>query len=186
MKQYMALLSVAAVATVSFACRADVSGCTSPECSLPGFVLELFDGKTGTVAIASGEFAAPGVTRTDGRIRIFWKGHPRLGERFTATVEGVEGNGAAEWTFSCAGNESGLPLGRIAFPVVDVPCADNGHLLYSPDAGGGTMGWKRRVDWKSLPSGRIVASTSGSANRAFGVHAEAKAEVTTDIRRFGL
>ena len=126
---------------------------------LPGFAIELFDGGTGTVAISSGEFCEPNVACTNGRTRLVWKGHSRLGTDFTAAAEGVEKGDATEWAFSCSGNVSGLPLGRIAFPVVDVPCADDGYLLYSPDAGGGTMGWKRRIVWKGMPSGKAVCST---------------------------
>ena len=123
---------------------------------LPGFRIELFDGKTGTVSIASRDFAAPIVTREGERIRLTWEGHPLLGDGFTATAEGVKIGDATRWTFSCAGNSSGLPLGRIAFPVVDVPCADKGYLLHSPHAGGGTMGWKMLIDWKSLKPGQLA------------------------------
>ena len=154
-----ALLAVAmCVPGVSVVNAADV--CESSDIhSLPGFVLELFDGKTGIVRVASCDFAAPTVNRAGGWTRIVWKGHPRLGVGFTATAEGVMNDDAMEWTFACSGNASGLPLGRIAFPVVDVPCADVGYLLHSPYAGGGTMGWKKRVNWKDLACGASVCST---------------------------
>ena len=126
---------------------------------LPGFALELFKGKTGTVRVASEELGEPTVTCTDGSVRLVWKGHPVLGADFMATAEGVKSGGATAWTFSCSGNASGLPLGCIAFPVFDVPCVDEGYLLYSPDAGGGTMGWKKRIRWKDRPLGATVCST---------------------------
>lgn len=126
---------------------------------LPRFAIELFDGKTGTVSIASGEFSPPQVTCANDRTRLVWKGHPRLGAGFTAVAEGVKTGDATAWSFECSGNASGLPLGRVFFPVVDVPCAADGHLLYSPAAGSGTMGWKRRVLWKAMPDGAPVAST---------------------------
>ena len=169
MGNFSVLMSWAVAVAAALGCRADAVEGKIPECLSPGFALELFDGKTGTVTVASGEFAAPDVTCANGRTRMVWKAHSRLGENFTAMAEGIEKNGAAEWTFSCSGNEPGLPLGRIAFPVVDVPCAENGRLLLSPDAGGGTMGWKRRVDWRSLPDGKTVASTMSPGFRFVAV-----------------
>ena len=65
---------------------------------LPGFRIELFDGKTGPVSVASRDFAAPAVTRADGRLRLVWRGHPRLGDGFTAMAEGVAKGDATNWT----------------------------------------------------------------------------------------
>ena len=151
--------------------------------TLPGFNIELFDGKTGTVAVSSCDFRPPNVKRTKGRTRLVWKGHPRLGDNFTATADGVEKDGATEWTFSCYGNASGLPIGRIAFPVMDVPCADDGHLLYSPFAGGGTMGWKIRVLWKDMPVGKKVCSTMSPGFRFVAVlNGESRDSYYFDVR----
>ncbi len=144
------------VLLAAMCCVAAVAAAASPQ---PEFAIELFIGRTGTVAVASRDLGAPSATHAAGRTRLEWKGHPRLGAGFTAVAEGVARDGATEWTFSCSGNASGLKIGRVAFPVVDVPCAEKGHLLYSPDRGGGTMGWKRLVDWKSLPCGSLVCST---------------------------
>ena len=150
---------------------------------LPGFRIELFDGKTGTVSVASRDFAAPEVTRADGRLRLVWRGHPRLGDGFTATAEGVAKGDATNWTFHCSGNSSGLPIGRIAFPVVDVPCADKGYLLHSPHAGGGTMGWKRLIHWKTLPPGRLVCSTLSPGFRFVAVlNGESRDSHYLDVR----
>ena len=150
---------------------------------LPGFRIELFDGRTGTVSVASRDFAAPAVTRADGRLRLVWHGHSRLGDGFTATAEGVAKGDATNWTFHCSGNASGLPIGRIAFPVVEVPCAEKGYLLYSPHAGGGTMGWKRLVNWKSLPSGRLVCSTLSPGFRFVAVlNGESRDSHYLDVR----
>ena len=149
----------------------------------PGFAIELFDGGTGTVAVSSREFGEPNVACANGRTRLVWKGHPRLGADFTATAEGVMDGGATEWTFSCSGNASGLPIGRIAFPVVDVPCASDGHLLYSPDAGGGTMGWKRRIVWKDVSPGKGVCSTLSPGFRFVAVlNGESQDSFYLDVR----
>ena len=43
---------------------------------LPGFRIELFDGETGTISIASGEFAAPAVSHEGERTRLAWRGQP--------------------------------------------------------------------------------------------------------------
>ena len=72
-------------------------------------------GKTGTVSVASCEFAAPAVMRTDDRMRIVWKGHPRLGDDFTATAEGVMQDGAMEWTFALILWEQALPVAAAKF-----------------------------------------------------------------------
>ena len=150
---------------------------------LPGFAIELFDGGTGTVAVSSREFGEPNAACANGRTRLVWKGHPRLGADFTATAEGTKEGGATEWTFSCTGNASGLPLGRIAFPVVDVPCASDGHLLYSPDAGGGTMGWKRRIVWKDVSPGKGVCSTLSPGFRFVAVlNGESQDSFYLDVR----
>ena len=125
----------------------------------PEFGIELFDGTTGTVRIASSEMESSAVTRENGSVRIAWKGHPRLGPDFAAVAAGVETGDAVEWTFSCSGNVSGMPIGKIAFPVVDVPCTDKASVLYSPDAGGGTMGWKRKIDLKKRTAGKEFVST---------------------------
>ena len=150
---------------------------------LPGFAIDLFDGGTGTVAVSSREFGEPNAACANGRMRLVWKGHPRLGADFTVTAEGTAEGGATEWTFSCSGNASGLPLGRIAFPVVDVPCADDGYLLYSPDAGGGTMGWKRRILWKGMPVGKAVCSTLSPGFRFVAVlNGESQDSFYLDVR----
>lgn len=150
---------------------------------LPGFAIELFDGGTGTVTVSSREFGEPSAACANGRTRLVWKGHPRLGADFTATAEGIAEGGATEWAFACTGNVSGLPLGRIAFPVVDVSCADAGYLLYSPDAGGGTMGWKRRVLWKGMPSGKAVCSTLSPGFRFVAVlNGESQDSFYLDVR----
>ena len=127
--------------------------------TLPTFVIELFEGKTGTVTVASSEMRLATQKYENGCIRLEWKGHPLLGDDFKAVAEGVRSGSGITWSFSCSGNVSGLPLGRIAFPVVDVPCAARGQLLYSPHAGGGTMGWKKSIRWDDLPPGRTVCST---------------------------
>ena len=147
---------------------------------LPGFTIDLFDGGTGTMAVSSREFGKPNAACANGRMRLVWKGHPRLGADFTATAEGVADGGATEWTFSCSGNASGLPIGRIAFPVVDVPCASDGYLLYSPDAGGGTMGWKRRIVWKDVSPGKGVCSTLSPGFRFVAVLNGDKASVIVE------
>ena len=85
---------------------------------------------------------------------VVWSGHPRCGETFT--VKATFRPGADGWTYGLSfdGNESGLDVEEIRFPVVEVSRTAKTALLYPRQSG-----LLRRPDWSKFKDGELVQAT---------------------------
>ena len=84
--------------------------------------------------------------------RIEWKGHPLLGESFTATATlRPAANGGREWSFEYSGNESGRFVEEVSFPEWTVPRSDKARLLVPH-----YNGVIRSPDWSRFTAGATV------------------------------
>ncbi len=103
--------------------------------------------------ISSSEMKSFSIDESDGRTRLVWRGHRLCGDDFTVTAEFAptpEKDGW-EYTLEYAGNDSGLGIHQIVFPMVTVPRTDSTEIFHPCDCG-----QIRRPDWKNVKSGAKI------------------------------
>ena len=128
------------------------------ECSEIDFALYMTTPDTNVLErmVSSEQMQTRVVEEKDGKTLIVWRGHPVCGENFTVTTELTptpEGDGW-EYAFRYAGNESGLGVRLIDFPMLTVPRSDKTAILY-PNA----CGQIRRPKWAEMkPEAHVAAA----------------------------
>ena len=72
------------------------------------------------------------VEERDGKTRIVWRGHPVCGEDFSVTAEltPTPEKDGWEYGFGYAGNQSGLGVRFIDFPILTVPRTDKTEIFW--------------------------------------------------------
>ena len=122
--------------------------------------------------VSSPQMKSRTVEEKDGRTCIVWRGHPLCGGGFTVTAALTPTPEKDGWSyeFSYAGNESGLGVRFIEFPVLDVPRTDKTEIFYPMKCG-----QVRRPKWKNAKPGARVAMADAS-----GMHFMAALNGTND------
>ena len=109
--------------------------------------------------VSSEQMKSRTVTEKDGKTVIEWRGHPVCGESFTVTAELTptpEKDGWA-YAFRYAGNESGLGIRLIDFPMLTVPRTDKTAIFYPQKCG-----QIRRPKWaKVKPRTNVAVAAAG-------------------------
>ncbi|MBR1589016.1 MAG: hypothetical protein IJ658_11905, partial [Kiritimatiellae bacterium] len=122
--------------------------------------------------VSSAQMKSRAVEEKDGRTCIVWRGHPLCGDGFTVTAALTptpEGDGWS-YAFSYVGNESGLGVRLIEFPVLTVPRTDKTAIFYPKKCG-----QVRRPKWAKAKPGENVAVAA-----ACGMHFMAALNGTDD------
>ena len=94
------------------------------------------------------------VEERDGRTCIVWRGHPVCGDGFSVTAEltPTQEKDGWEYGFGYAGNQSGLGVRLIDFPILTVPRTDKTEIFYPQ-----MCGQIRRPKWAEVKPGANVA-----------------------------
>ena len=107
--------------------------------------------------VSSAQMKARTVTEKDGKTLVEWRGHSECGDGFTVTAELTPTPERDGWSyeFRYSGNESGLGIRLIEFPMLTVPRTDKTEIFYPK-----TCGQIRRPKWRDVKPGANVAVAS--------------------------
>ena len=138
-----------------------VSGITCPEID---FCLYMTTPATNAPErkVSSAQMKARTVTEREGKTLVEWRGHSECGDGFTVTAELTPTPEKDGWSyeFRYSGNESGLGIRLIDFPMLTVPRTDKTAIFYPK-----MCGQIRRPKWADVKPGANVAMAA-----ACGVH----------------
>lgn len=103
--------------------------------------------------VTSKEMKSFSVEGRNGKTLVVWRGHPACGDAFTVTAELVPMPEESGWAYALSyeGNESGLGIATIDFPVLTVPRTDKTAILI-PDG----CGQIRRPRWARIKTGEQI------------------------------
>ena len=116
-----------------------------------GFRVDVADGNGALQSIGPADMASFRSERADRRIRLVWKGHPKLGDGFTVSAtleETADGFAYSDVRYEGA---SGPAVLRLAFPEIVLPRTDSTRLLIPH-----SVGLLRSPNWRNLNPGDIV------------------------------
>ena len=104
--------------------------------------------------VSSAQMKARTVTEKDGKTLVEWRGHSECGDGFTVTAELTPTPERDGWSyeFRYSGNESGLGVRLIEFPMLTVPRTDKTEIFYPQKCG-----QVRRPKWRDVKPGANVA-----------------------------
>ena len=121
-----------------------------------GFTLHMSAPVTNAVKkmVSSEQMRTRTVKEKDGKTCIVWRGHPLCGDNFTVTAALTPTSEKDGWSyeFCYSGNESGLGVRLIEFPVLTVPRTDKTEIFYPQ-----MCGQIRRPKWADVKPGANVA-----------------------------
>ena len=126
------------------------------ECSEIDFALYMTTPDTNVLErmVSSEQMRTRTVKEKDGKTCIVWRGHPLCGDNFTVTAALTPTSEKDGWSyeFCYSGNESGLGVRLIEFPVLTVPRTDKTEIFYPQ-----MCGQIRRPKWADVKPGANVA-----------------------------
>ena len=146
----------AAVMAIAGMLVATVFGITCPEV---GFDLYMTTPATNAPErrVSSEQMKSFKTEERDGKAFLVWRGHPVCGDDFTVTAELTPTPEKDGWSyaFRYSGNESGLGIRLIDFPMLTVPRTDKTAIFYPQKCG-----QVRRPKWRDVKPGANVAMAS--------------------------